>query len=204
MLQQHKMGGFLEVSHCDWPGRSSAVIFLEGCNMDCPTCHNRPLLTRNPEIVLGAAAHDYLAEFSGWIDGVVITGGEPTIYPHILDLVQDVKELGYSVNLNTNGHRPEVVRDLLRKGLVEIFSVDVKGPFAKYPALTGEKFSANESAKAMAEIFAMAAESPDRFYFRTTVVPGLSERDVAECRAYLPFGCELHLQDYREPVKTAA
>lgn len=193
--------GFQEFSMCDWPGKVAAVIFLGGCNFRCPTCHNWNLAT-NPE-TLDQISHyrimDYLEASRQWLDGVVISGGEPTITPGLSILLKEIKALGFPINLHTNGSRPEVIGDLLTYELVDLVSVDVKGPWDKYPELTWWSMAIAKAEAELSLTFEFAKRYPGKFHFRTTAVPTLTDEDLAICRSYLPSGHELHIQTYREP-----
>lgn len=196
--------GFQDFSLCDWPGRNVAVIFTGGCNLRCPTCHNMALVEAHhspgPDF---EKIRRYLLDQKDWLDGVTLSGGEPTIACGLVSLAREIVALGYEVNLHTNGHRPSVVRELLALDLVKLVSVDVKGPFRKYPALTGQCFTSEESKTALTSIFNLAREYPGRFLFRTTLVPGLTPEDLKTCRGYLPEGHQLVEQEYREPKAEA-
>ncbi len=192
--------GFQKFSLCDWPGRSSAVIFFGGCNFRCPTCHNWQLATNasSIETVSRDMIIDYLTAKSSWLDGVVITGGEPTINPGLLDLLVEIKNLGFPVNLHTNGFNPEVIKECINQNLVEVFSIDVKGPWTLYPELTGG-MTPEAAERNLGYCFDLAQLGIGRFHFRTTHVPFLTDTDIAICESYLPEGYELHIQQYREP-----
>jgi pyruvate formate lyase activating enzyme len=135
--------GFEPVSLCDWPAKISCVIFIGGCNFRCPTCHNKSIAFY-PEKISSIPKEDileYLVQKRGWIDGVVITGGEPTCASGLDFLIKEIKDLGYLVKLDTNGSNPELIEDFLIRDLVDVFAVDVKGPFEKYEILTGNRIT---------------------------------------------------------------
>lgn len=122
--------GFLETSFLDWRGSIASVLFLPGCNFRCPYCHNHQLVSA-PESLLSLPADGVLARlrpFAGWIDGVVISGGEPTLHAGLAELCAAIKGLGFAVKLDTNGHRPQVVEDLAARGLVDMVAMDLKAP----------------------------------------------------------------------------
>jgi len=122
--------GFIETSFIDWRGYISAVLFLPGCNFACPYCHNYTLVS-DPEAYLTLDLDEVLARlkpFVGWIDGVVVSGGEPTLHPGLTELVESLRSTGFKVKLDTNGSRPETVRDLCQEGLLEMVSMDLKAP----------------------------------------------------------------------------
>lgn len=193
--------GFQPFSLCDWSGRAVSVIFMGHCNFRCPTCHNWDLAV-NPKTIDNIPRQtimNYLADKREWLDGVVVTGGEPTITPGFLDVLEEIREVGLPINLHTNGANPKVMKECLDRNLVEVFSVDVKGPWALYPKLTGGRISPEAAERHLSHCFDWAYRGFGQFYFRTTLVPFLTDRDVEICRSYLPDGHELHVQQYREP-----
>ncbi|WP_147822115.1 anaerobic ribonucleoside-triphosphate reductase activating protein [Salidesulfovibrio onnuriiensis] len=193
--------GFEHFSLCDWPGRTSCVIFLGGCNLRCPTCHNFELaweMHRLP-VIPENDLKVFLRNRAKWLDGVTVTGGEPTNVPGLGELLFAIRKNNLPIKVDSNGMRPEVVRDILEYRLADVFAVDVKGPYSKYPELTGDAMSAIAAKSNLEQIFDLARQFPKSFYFRLTKVPGLTAEDIAEARSYLPEGFELKLQDYVPP-----
>lgn len=193
--------GFENLSLCDWPGRHTCIIFLGGCNLRCPTCHNHQLAwdMHSLPVVDPAEIKSYVRNRVDWLDGVTVTGGEPTMVPGVAELLWEVKKSGLPVKVDTNGMRPDTVRDLLQYKLADVFAVDVKGPYAKYPTLTGDAVSELSAKANLERIFELAVERPESFYFRATRVPGLSDDDLAAARSYLPPSHELTIQNYVPP-----
>ncbi|WP_300264343.1 anaerobic ribonucleoside-triphosphate reductase activating protein [uncultured Cloacibacillus sp.] len=164
-------GGYLPASFLDWEGHVSAVIFCLGCNFRCPWCHNGGLALGDGEkLDLGKILAD-VERRAAFLDGVVISGGEPTLQPGLPDLARAITELGLPVKLDTNGSRPEVIDALLNEGLVEHIAMDVKAPLgaAAYRRLTGVAADV-EKIRASMEIIKSRATS---YEFRTTYVPAL-------------------------------
>ncbi|WP_419785001.1 anaerobic ribonucleoside-triphosphate reductase activating protein [Pseudodesulfovibrio sp.] len=193
--------GIERLSFCDWPGRHTCILFLGSCNLRCPTCHNFQLAWDMQSLppLDPAKVKTFLRDRSGWLDGVTISGGEATIVPELGELIHEVRKTGLPVKLDTNGMRPDVVEELLLCGLVDVFAVDVKGPYDKYPALTGNAVSALAAESNMKRIFALAESHPGAFYFRTTQVPALTEADLDIARGYLPPDHKLTIQKYVPP-----
>lgn len=198
--------GLQRLSLCDWPGRSCCVVFLGGCNLRCPTCHNfelawnmdsQPRLSRSKFLL-------FLAERRRWLDGVTVTGGEATCVKGLGELLFEMKRLDLPVKLDSNGMRPEVLAEILDAGLADLCAVDVKGPFHKYPALTGGAVTAAEARTNLEAVFALAQARPAAFTFRCTRVPGLDADDFETARGYLPSGFSLTLQPYRPPRRSYA
>lgn len=122
--------GFLETSFIDWRGAIAAVVFLPGCNFACPFCHNHQLVSA-PEMYQTLEMDDVLARlkpFVGWVDGVVVSGGEPTLHPGLAELCGAFRAAGFKVKLDSNGARPEVLADLARQGLIDMVAMDLKAP----------------------------------------------------------------------------
>jgi pyruvate formate lyase activating enzyme len=147
------------------------VIFLQGCNMRCPYCHNPSLVIpqqfETPLEVDEVLA--FLEKRKGQLDGVVISGGEPTVHRDLPDFVQRVRDLGYQVKLDTNGSNPDMLRELLRANLLDYVAMDVKGPLKNYTECSGARISP-ESIRSSIWIIKNSGVAHE---FRTTVVPGL-------------------------------
>lgn len=176
------------LSLCDWPGRNAAVLYLGGCNLRCPTCHNASLAftpSLNP-VLDSIAVLKTLAARKRWLDGVVVCGGEPTLDPGLPALVDKLQSLGLAVKVDTNGMLPEVVEAVLARAPKTVFAVDVKGPWDKYPQLTGGAVSQAQAKARLEAVFALAPSRPDSFLFRITLVPGLAPEDVRAVRQCLP------------------
>ena len=162
-----KIGGFLKFSLIDYPGKIAAVVFTQGCNFHCPYCHN-------PELVLPEHFREpipeekvltFLKERASQIEGVVITGGEPTIQKDLIPFLKKVKELGYPVKLDTNGSHPDVLKDVLQLGLVDYIAMDIKAPLEKYGQLTDLKEYAQRVRESIRTILNSAVDHE----FRTTL-----------------------------------
>lgn len=198
--------GVTPLSLCDWPGRPCAVVFLGGCNLRCPTCHNAELAWSMDSlpVVPQAALRGFLARRSRWLSGVTVTGGEPTTVPGVGAILHELSLSGLPIKFDTNGMLPEVVELMLAEGLVSQFFVDVKGPYDKYPALTGGAVDEMAAKRNMTRMFALAEANPGAFVFRTTLVPLLTDQDVATVRGMLPAGFSLTTQDYKPPRRPHA
>lgn len=137
-----KIGGLIKFTLIDFPGRPAAVIFTQGCNFRCRYCHNPELVyphllqTSMPEEDLMA----FLRRRQGTLEGVVVTGGEPTLQPDLLRFLADIKAMGYFVKLDTNGTRPEVIKEAISKKLVDYIAMDLKAPLDKYSLITQVEF----------------------------------------------------------------
>ena len=162
----------------DFPGLVSAIVFTQGCNFRCPYCHNAHLIPARPSAP-GPAAEDvlvFLEKRKGLLDGLVLSGGEPTIQPGLAAFCRSVKALGYKIKLDTNGSRPQVVRDLLENGLVDYVALDCKIlPKEYHPHLSPEEDATGKLLGTLAVLKAFAVERE----FRTTcVTPFVSEQTI--------------------------
>jgi pyruvate formate lyase activating enzyme len=170
--------GFIETSLCDWDGCISSVIFLPGCNFRCPFCQNRDLVLA-PEQLPSVPFESIVACLENrrsWIDGVVLTGGEPTIWPGLKDLARALKQLGFGVKLDTNGSRPSAISDLLDGGLVDYVAMDIKAPLDQtYRQAAGTEVDLGSIKRSIEIISAWGS-----YEFRTTLVPGLVGEDQIE------------------------
>ncbi len=198
--------GFERLSLCDWPAHNSSVIFLGGCNMRCPTCHNWQLAW-DYEDLPAIAPQDILTHLRArkdWLDGIVITGGEATCAPELAAMLADLKHIGLPVKVDSNGQHPEVIEYLLRHELADAFSIDVKGPWDLYPKLTGGTTSPEQAQRNLTQIFDLAREFPAAFMFRMTQVPIIDEKSIKIVEKYLPEGFTLTVQRFIPPHGHAA
>jgi pyruvate formate lyase activating enzyme len=194
------IGGIQKHSLIDYPGKVGCVVFLAGCNLDCPYCHN-PQLTgepgSGPDRIAPEDALAFLAQRRGFLDGVVISGGEPTLHPGLPDFCARIKSLGYPVKLDTNGSRPQMLRRLIRAGLVDYLAMDIKTEPERYEGGIASRFDCS----ALLASLQLILESGLDYEFRTTcakplVTPGAIEsiaRRIQGCRRYC-------LQAFRENV----
>lgn len=132
-----KICGFEKFSMVDWEGKVVCTVFASGCNFRCPFCHNASLALSSAEGVPEKEVFDYLEKRKGLVDGVCVSGGEPTLSPDLKDFISRIKALGYQVKLDTNGTNPAVLKDLVTSGLVDYVAMDVKNSPSKYPITTG-------------------------------------------------------------------
>lgn len=190
--------GFHECSLCDWPGKVSAVLFTGGCNLNCPTCHNSTLAFEDE--TLSPIDKDYIFDKlnNNWLDGIVISGGEPTIHKQLWRVLHDLKdEFGLPIKLDTNGMNLGAIYNLIVEEYVDTVAVDIKGPWDKYPVLIGLPDYKKELIRIrIKSLLSMAKHKPNKYYFRTTKVPYLTEEDLKEVEAIVPDVCTHIFQDY--------
>ncbi|SDK89627.1 pyruvate formate lyase activating enzyme [Maridesulfovibrio ferrireducens] len=199
--------GLEPLSLCDWPGKATCVIFLGGCNLYCPTCHNFDMAWHMEKLPVlpRADIKSFLRNRAKWLDGVTITGGEPATVPNLGEILLEIRNVSkLPIKMDSNGMLPEIIEDILQQGLVEKFAIDVKGPYEKYPALTGQGVTAETAQKNLERVFELAKANPDAFYFRLTKVPILTDDDVEIAKGYLPDGFDLTIQKYIPPRREHA
>lgn len=185
-------GGIQENSMIDFPGKLACVLFVPGCNFRCPYCHN-PSLALNqidPENTLTLKkAIAFLRERQGFLDGVVITGGEPTLQPGLLSVCEKIKQLGYPIKIDTNGSHPKVIEALIAVGLVDYIAMDVKSdPDRYFPLL----WSDEDSASILSSI-RLILESGIAHEFRTTCINPLVDLPAIKKISRLVKGADLYV-----------
>ena len=176
------VNGLRKLTLLDFPGRVACTLFLAGCNMRCPFCHNAPLVVDGsgveniPEDELLA----FLKKRSGILDGVCITGGEPTLRRELPELIRSIKALGYAVKLDTNGTSPDMLSSLIGEGLIDYVAMDIKNSPEKYSLTAG----CAADLDAVCRSAAILMENKVNYEFRTTVVSGYHTaedfRDIGE------------------------
>lgn len=130
--------GLQKMTLLDYPGKIACTVFLGGCNFRCPFCHNSELFMGKPEKRMeDGEFFGFLKSRKGLLDGVCVSGGEPTLYKELPEFMARIKEMGFLVKLDTNGYRPEVVKALAEKGLVDYIAMDVKNSPAMYAQTVG-------------------------------------------------------------------
>ncbi|OPZ86577.1 MAG: Pyruvate formate-lyase 1-activating enzyme [Firmicutes bacterium ADurb.Bin419] len=172
-----KIAGLQKNSFVDYPGKICAVIFTPGCNMDCFYCHNRALVDSDDQsITTVEEVLSFLERRKGFLEGVVVSGGEPTLQKGLLPFLLEIKRLGYSIKLDTNGTNPEVVESLLYKGLVDYIAMDFKAPYEKYSEICRTKVDIGQIKKSVKLLMNSGVD----YEFRTTLAPGLDTKDIME------------------------
>jgi len=131
--------GLNKTTLLDYPGRPACTVFTGNCNFRCIYCHNYSLVLNPPKeaLIPEEEIFAFLKKRRGILQGVCITGGEPTVNPGLKDFIIRVKELGYPVKLDSNGYRPEIIRELTDEGLLDMIAMDIKTDRERYPLLTG-------------------------------------------------------------------
>jgi pyruvate formate lyase activating enzyme len=181
-----KIKGFIKNTFIEYPGKIAAMIFLPSCNFRCSFCFNPELIFDSEKIkdVNEREVFDFLEKQKKWIDGVVISGGEPTLHKDLPEFIKKIKKMGFLVRIYTNGTNPEMLRQLIDEKLIDSIAMDIKAP------LTEEGYEAVTNVKGMLEnvkkSISLIMNSDLDYEFRTTIVPDLhSENDIEEIARYI-------------------
>ena len=163
------LGGIQKTSLIDYPGKVSCVLFVSGCNFSCPYCHNPDLVNGDrpcSSSIDMQTVYKFLEKQKGFLDGVVISGGEPTIHKELAHLCIKIKQIGYSLKLDTNGSRPRIIKQLINEGLVDYIAMDIKtDPFHYSPLITTV-----HNPDSILSSIQIIMESTITYEFRTTCV----------------------------------
>jgi pyruvate formate lyase activating enzyme len=188
--------GFVETSLVDWDGKISSVVFVGGCNFCCPFCHNHRVADDDPALAVTDwdTVQVSLIRKHDWIDGVVLSGGEPMMHPEVLSLCARIKSLGFRLKLDTNGSFPYPLKRLIEAGLVDSVAMDVKTVLDdRYEQAVGRPVNLAPIRRTVR----LLIESGIDHEFRTTLVPGLVEpEDMPAIGATLRGAQKVALQHY--------
>ena len=189
-----RLGGLLKNTALDFPGIFSAALFTQGCNFTCPYCHNPHLVRRFGEPVSEAEVWEFLTRRRQLLDGVVISGGEPTLQPDLAEFCKRLQGLGYSVKIDTNGSTPEVVADLIERRLINYLALDLKADPRHYPP----ELSPKDLGPAILETIRLLKRSALPHEYRTTAAAPFVNRESMVAIAQAAAGqAPLYLQPYR-------
>ncbi len=192
-----RLGGLQKNSLIDYPGKLSCVLFLSGCNFSCPYCHN-------PELASGRltgnawqdekTVYDFLERRKGFLDGVVISGGEPTLDKGLFSLCENIKQMGYPIKLDTNGSQPQVIKQLIDEGLVDYIAMDIKTAPLHYSPGLGKDY---DPARILPSIHTIM-ETAKAYEFRTTCVKSIvDEHSIAKIAKTIRGATLYALQHFR-------
>lgn len=203
------IGGLEKMTLIDYPGQLAAIVFTKGCNFRCHFCYN-PLLVwpdretdeKKYEKTYPTISEDefflFLESRKGRLDGIVITGGEPTLHRDLPEFIKKIRAFGYKIKLDTNGTNPEALSDLLKENLLDYIAMDLKAPYDKYENVTGVKINCQNLEKSVK----MVIESDLPHEFRTTVVPGLLELSDFDKMGQAIFGADAwYLQKFKSDTE---
>ena len=195
MMQIH---GFQKLTLVDFPGRVAAILFTGACNFRCPFCQNASLVLHpdTEPMIDDDEIFSYLRKRKGMLDGVVVTGGEPTLQPDLLEYLSRLKEEGYAVKLDTNGYRPDVMKEAVRSGLVDYIAMDIKNSLGRYAVTAGLP---GLDTSLIEESIGYLLEGHVPYEMRTTVVHELhSDEDFEEIGQMCRGAASFYLQTFSD------
>ncbi|MDD5099033.1 MAG: anaerobic ribonucleoside-triphosphate reductase activating protein [Candidatus Colwellbacteria bacterium] len=192
------IGGIQKLSLIDFPGKISTVIFTQGCDFFCPFCHNPDLLPFLKDgAILESDFFDHISKNLKMIEGVCITGGEPTMQPDLPLFIRKIKELGLSVKLDTNGSSPETLQKLFESKALDYVAMDIKTTWDNYALAIRSKNPEMSAQKAKESLSVISSSGVDH-EFRTTVFPGVHKMDdFISMAGYLRDGEKYFIQNIR-------
>lgn len=195
-------GGFQKTDLINFPGKVASTVFTRGCNFRCPYCHNPEFVIQGSDQTYFGETYteeeilEYLEKRSAFLDGLVISGGEPTLHSDLPAFIRKVRNLGLMVKLDTNGSRPEVLAELLEEGLLDYVAMDIKAPLEKYHIL------GFDGTEVIEESIKLLNSSNIDHEFRTTCARAIiAEEDFRKMAAILDPDAEWYLQPFN-PAKT--
>ena len=190
-----RIGGLQKVTLLDYPGKVACTVFLPGCNLRCPFCHN-PALVLSDRETDGLSTEELLAFLEtrrGKLDGVCVTGGEPTLYEDLPALLRQIRELGFAVKLDTNGTNPDMLEALAQEGLLDYAAMDIKNSPDRYAETCGGVDLLGPVKRSAALLMAGAVD----YEFRTTLVRELHRpEDLDAIAAWLAGAPRYYLQNF--------
>ncbi len=195
------LGGLQKMTLIDYPGKIAATVFTVGCNFRCPFCHN-PELVLSSQFTVPAGDNTLEKEFfeflktrQGKLDGICITGGEPTLQPDLVEFIAKIKKMGFAVKLDSNGTRPDTLKELFDKKLVDYVAMDIKASLKNYEKVCNTKLDL-ERIKLSVDLI---KNSGVDYEFRTTIVPGLhTEEEFEKVAEWLSGSKRYVLQKYED------
>ena len=184
--------GICKNSLIDYPGKISCILFMSGCNFDCPYCHN-PDLARNKDKCLSYidedGIYDFLEKRKSFLDGVVLTGGEPTLNGELISICEKIKSMGYSVKLDTNGSKPAQIQKLIDGDLLDYIAMDIKTDLSFYNKLIRRDCNPEDILSSISLIMRSNVD----YEFRTTCVKKLVDKSIIESIAMLIKGAKKYV-----------
>jgi len=195
------IAGLTKLSLIDYPGKISCIVFTQGCNFRCPFCHNPDLVkcwsSKNVDIQQEERIFTFLKSRIGKLQGVVITGGEPTLHSDLISFIQKIKALGFLVKLDTNGTNPDKLEKILEKSLIDYVAMDIKHIPKKYEIAAGASVNFDKIHKSIKLI----QNSGLKYEFRTTILPGMhTKQDILSIGEFLQGSQSYFLQAFRKTV----
>jgi len=196
------IGGLQRTTLIDYPSKVAATIFTIGCNFNCSFCHNPELVDsqkiKKQPIIQENIFFDFLKSRKGLLDGVCITGGEPTIQADLIEFIKKIKQDNFLVKLDTNGSKPKILKKLLQENLVDYIAMDIKSSLSKYSRMAGKQIDI----KNIQQSVNLIQQSKIDYEFRTTIVPNfIDEKEIQKIGKWLNNSKTYILQQF-VPQKT--
>ncbi|HBO17015.1 MAG: Ribonucleoside-triphosphate reductase, anaerobic-like protein [Candidatus Moranbacteria bacterium GW2011_GWE2_35_2-] len=193
------LGGFEKFTMVDYPGKLATTVFTVGCSFRCPFCHNPEFVehgTWNMEHgIIEKSFFEFLENRKGKLEAVCITGGEPTIQPDLISFIEKIKKMGFLVKLDSNGTRPDVLKKIIDRKIVDYIAMDIKNIPEKYSETAGVKVDIERIKLSVKLII----NSRIDYEFRTTVVPGFhNEKDFEKISEWIDGARAYFLQEFRD------
>lgn len=191
------IAGLQKLTLLDFPGKTACTLFTPGCNFRCPFCHNALLVTEKPDdFVSEESFFSFLSKRKGILDGVCITGGEPTLQKDLIPFMKKIREYGFLIKLDTNGYKPEVLKEILFESLADYIAMDIKATSKKYAAATG--ISELDFSLILRSI-ELIENSNIPHEFRTTVTNDFhSEEDFEEILSLFSENTPYYIQQFKD------
>lgn len=197
-----KIGGFIKQSFIDWEEKVTAVIFTKGCNLRCGFCHNPelvyPKLIEQTEDINEKTIFNFLSTRKNWLDGVVITGGEPTLQNDLKSFIENIKKMGFAVKLDTNGTSPKVLKNLLKANLLDYVAMDIKTIFELETYQNICNIKDPELLTKVKESVEILKKTGIDYQLRTTVVPKYHTKEMIDKLQEKFSYCNYKTQEFRE------
>lgn len=192
-----KISGVQKTSLIDYPGKIVSIIFTQGCNFKCPYCHNSeliPMKSKDHEYFSSDYIFNLLNNRKKLIDGISITGGEPTLQKDLYDFINKIKEINLKVKLDTNGSNPDMLKKLIENKLIDYIAMDIKGPLDKYKKITFKQLNIGK----IIDSISLIQSSKINYEFRTTVVPEIhKEKDIKKIAILLKGSEKYFIQNFK-------
>lgn len=194
------IGGIQTLTLLDYPGKVACLVFTAGCNMRCGYCHNYEFVLPEKikelqnDFIPEEKVFSFLETREGFLDGVAITGGEPTVHPDLPDFIRQIKKMGFLVKLDTNGTNPDMLKKLYDENLLDYVAMDIKASREKYDVITGAKLNFSDIERSKKLIQASGKD----YEFRTTVVQGFhDEEEIDRIASFCEGARQYTLQNFR-------
>lgn len=188
------ISGFQKLTLLDYPTKLSAIIFTQGCNFKCSYCQNSDLIGKNDSLISENEIFEYLIKRRKVLDGVVISGGEPTIHKDLKPFIQKIKNLGFLIKLDTNGSNPKILKELIDEKLIDYVAMDIKNTFDKYEDVIKTKTNIDK----LKESIEILKKSDIDYEFRTTIIKNFHDLKTIYKLCKMVSGSKYYLQNFED------